>query len=188
MIKTRVATSYTLIFLFLVCLIRVNRFLWFNSCYCTTLKYFVIGTTCAVALVAPLTECTTTMTRLSRSFFFLSYRYRKCSRQLPSWRPPMSPTGGGKSMQKRARSVEGLLETTASAEPDAPQAPTKVQMKKAKSLEEYLDTCDDDDDDCSVSASVSDHAKKRNFVDKCINKMKSFITASKKTRTGESNQ
>lgn len=92
----------------------------------------------------------------------------------------MSPNRGGKS-QKRARSVEGLLETT--VEPD-PQVQAQVQMKKAKSLEEYLDTCDDDVEErgSTVSASIDgDEAKKRNFVNKCINKMKAFITATKKT-------
>lgn len=106
-------------------------------------------------------------------------RYRKCSR-LPAWRPPMSPNGRGKN-RKRAKSVEGLLETT--AEPD-PQVQVQAQMKKAKSLEEYLDTCEEDaEDSCSVSASVSDSIKKKNFVDKCINKMKSFIMNTKKTST-----
>lgn len=90
----------------------------------------------------------------------------------------MSPNSRG-SIQKRAKSVEGLLETT--VEPD-PQVQAQVQMKKAKSLEEYLDTCDNDEDTNSLmSVTVSDSTKKRNFVDKCINKMKSFMTTSKKT-------
>jgi len=93
----------------------------------------------------------------------------------------MSPNSrGGKSQQKRSRSVEGLLETTEEPDPQVQIRKAQVQMKKAKSLEEYLDTCDDDDAG-SVSASVSDITKKKNFVDKCINKMKSFITAGKKT-------
>ncbi|XP_015377760.1 PREDICTED: uncharacterized protein LOC107172006 [Diuraphis noxia] len=90
----------------------------------------------------------------------------------------MSPNGCGKS-RKRAKSVEDLLETT--AQPDS-RLQVQAQMKKAKSLEEYLDTCEEDaEDSCSVSASVSDSIKKKNFVNKCINKMKSFITATKKT-------
>lgn len=115
---------------------------------------------------------------------FVAYRYRKCSR-LPAWRPPMSPNSrGGKNgggVQKRARSVEGLLEST--VEPD-PQVQVRSQMKKAKSLEEYLDTCDDDDqaeNNSNASVSDSDGAKKRNFVNKCINKMKLFISATKKS-------
>lgn len=94
----------------------------------------------------------------------------------------MSPNSRGKIKKQRARSVEGLLETT--VEPD-PQVHVQAQMKKAKSLEEYLDKRNDDDDDdednCSVSASASDSAKKRNFVNKCINKMKSLMTTAKKT-------
>lgn len=90
----------------------------------------------------------------------------------------MSPSGRGRN-KKRARSAEDLLETTVEPEP---QVHAHAQMKKAKSLEEYLDKCDDDDEDgCSVSASTGDSAKKRNFVDKCINKMKSLMTTAKKT-------
>jgi len=107
------------------------------------------------------------------------HRYRKCSR-LPAWRPPMSPNGRGK-CRKRAKSVEGLLETT--VELDS-QVQVQAQMKKAKSLEEYLDTCEEDvEDSNSVTASVSDSIKKKNFVDKCINKMKSFMMTTKKTST-----
>lgn len=97
----------------------------------------------------------------------------------------MSPTGRGRK-QKRAKSVEGLLETAADLG-RVQQVQADVQMKKAKSLEEYLDTCDNDDDDDdgedggSVSLSVSDSLKKKNFVDKCINKMKLFMTARKKS-------
>lgn len=88
----------------------------------------------------------------------------------------MSPHSRGKSNQ-RARSAEDLLETT---EPDE-QVSAQAQMKKAKSLEEYLDTCDTEDSN-SVSASMTDNSKKqKNFMDKCINKMKSFIVANKKT-------
>lgn len=99
----------------------------------------------------------------------------------------MSPNSRGKSKKQRARSVEGLLETT--VEPDS-QVHAQVQMKKAKSLEEYLDKRDDDDDDdsCSVSASVGDGAKKRNFVNKCINKMKSLMTTTAKKTTPDSSK
>lgn len=93
----------------------------------------------------------------------------------------MSPNSCVKS-QKRAKSVEGLLESS-TAEPDL-QVQAEAPMKKAKSLEEYLDACDNEDDTNSlVSVSVSDRTKKRNFVDKCINKMKAFMTATKKTVT-----
>lgn len=85
----------------------------------------------------------------------------------------MSPNSRGKS--KRARSVEDLLETT---EPDR-DLRTQAQMKKARSLEEYLDTCDAEDSS-SVSASIADDTKKKNFMDKCINKMKALIVTSKK--------
>lgn len=92
----------------------------------------------------------------------------------------MSPNGRGK-CRKRAKSVEGLLETT--VELDS-QVQVQAQMKKAKSLEEYLDTCEEDvEDSNSVTASVSDSIKKKNFVDKCINKMKSFMMTTKKTST-----
>lgn len=104
------------------------------------------------------------------------------------------PRGGGRGTNnetKRARSAEGLLETGPEwrDQRESPQA----LMKKAKSLEDYLDTCDgdgdddndDDDDDVtgSVSTSARDVIKKRNFVDKCINKMKAFITAGGKKPT-----
>lgn len=92
----------------------------------------------------------------------------------------MSPNSRVKS-QKRAKSVEGMLESTVECDL---QVRTRDQMKKAKSLEEYLDTCDNEEDTNSlVSVSVSDRTKKRNFVDKCINKMKSFMMATKKTVT-----
>jgi len=85
--------------------------------------------------------------------------------------------------------VEGLLETT--VEPDPEVHVQAAHMKKSRSLEVYLDACDNDDDDqdgvggagdgdSNVSASVSDEAKKRNFVDKCINKMKSLMTVAGK--------
>lgn len=101
------------------------------------------------------------------------------------------PRGGGRGTNgetKRARSAEGLLETGPEwrDQRDSPQAP----MKKAKSLEDYLDACDgdddnDDDDDVtgSVSTSARDVIKKRNFVDKCINKMKAFMTSGGKKST-----
>jgi len=93
----------------------------------------------------------------------------------------MSPPRGRDQSQKRSRSVEGLLETVAERDGRAPRA-KGPQMKKAKSLEEYLEARDDDDDGAgSVSASVGDVTKKRNFVDKCISKMKSLVTAAKRT-------
>lgn len=91
----------------------------------------------------------------------------------------MSPTSRGKS-KKRARSVEGLLETTAAEQPEEQALQAQAQMKKAKSLEEYLDKCDEDaEDGNSVSASVTDSVKKRNFMDKCIIKMKSLMTGNR---------
>lgn len=104
------------------------------------------------------------------------------------------PRGGGRGTNgktKRARSAEGLLETGPEwrNQRESPQA----MMKKAKSLEDYLDACvgdgDDDnydDDDVTGSASTSTRdviKKQRNFVDKCINKMKAFITAGGKKPT-----
>jgi hypothetical protein len=90
----------------------------------------------------------------------------------------MSPTSGhGGKSKKRARSVEGLLETTAVAA-SSPPSQAQAQMKKARSLEEYLDRCDGDaeEDGNSASASATDSLKKRtNFVDKCIVKMKSLM-------------
>lgn len=104
------------------------------------------------------------------------------------------PRGGGRgtnSETKRARSAEDLLET--SPEWRDPRESSQTLMKKAKSLEDYLDTCngdgdddnDDDDDDVTGSASTSarDVIKKRNFVDKCINKMKAFMMAGGKKPT-----
>jgi len=85
--------------------------------------------------------------------------------------------------------VEGLLETTP-AGPDARACtPTAGVMKKSKSLEVYLDAREDDDDgggggDGSACASAGDEAKKRgNFVDKCINKMRSLVTTAAGKRT-----
>lgn len=106
------------------------------------------------------------------------------------------PRGGGRGTNgetKRARSAEGLLETGPEwrDQRDSPQAP----MKKAKSLEDYLDTCDGDDDNGddddvtgSVSTSARDVIKKRNFVDKCINKMKAFMTSGGKKSTAADRQ
>ncbi|VVC29415.1 Hypothetical protein CINCED_3A006548 [Cinara cedri] len=150
----------------------------------TLLEFFLLTDRVVVICVRPLVVVRRSAATVSSDFMV---RYRKCSR-LPAWRPPTSPPNrsGGKN-QKRARSVEGLLETAPEVVPEPQLHASQMQMKKAKSLEEYLDACGDVDD-CAedrgsiASASAGDAAtNKRNFVDKCINKVKSLMTAGKKT-------
>lgn len=74
------------------------------------------------------------------------------------------------------------METTVEAVTEPQLKVSQVQMKKAKSLEQYLDACVDEDQGSVVSTLAGDTAtNKRNFVGKCINKVKSLMTASKKT-------
>lgn len=78
-----------------------------------------------------------------------------------------------------------MLETTP-AGPDALASTPAAGMKKSKSLEVYLDAREDEDDgdgDGGACASAGDEAKKRNFVDKCINKVRSLVTTAAGKRT-----
>ncbi|KAL1451715.1 hypothetical protein WDU94_006069 [Cyamophila willieti] len=88
-----------------------------------------------------------------------------------SWRPPTSPKSqqlrrkGPNNIPVRAHSLEGLIETTT-------PTPSPTCVNKSVSLENQLDTISDV---TQVSDSDSTRPKSKNFMDKCVNKMKSLI-------------
>ncbi|KAI5697789.1 hypothetical protein M8J76_004804 [Diaphorina citri] len=117
---------------------------------------------------------------LIRYLLILCPRRRKSSSPSPylpshtSWRPPTSPKSqqlrrkGPGNMPVRAHSLEGLIE------PAPPRNSTleSGQVNKSVSLENELDTISDV---TQTSDTDSTRSKTKNFMDKCVNKMKSLI-------------
>lgn len=72
----------------------------------------------------------------------------------------------------RAQSLEGLIESPTASKGVEPTSP----LGKSVSLENELDGISDTISQSETVVSDSDSSRKKNFMDKCVNKMKSLIT------------